>query len=124
MESVEDFADEFYRRARNGEQPKVRILPEYAEAFLGQLCRLGLSFSRSCLNEISDPQLRRVIEGLFFPTVAGALVGLAIGAAIEAVPVAKSVAVGAACGFAVGFTSLVICALQDPDSGQLLISVR
>ncbi len=124
MENVADFADDFARRARNGEKPKIRMDFQYAEAFLGQLARLGLSFAKESLDEISDPRLRRVIETLFFSTVAGAAAGLAIGMAVEAIPVAKAVAVGAAVGCGTGLLALVIVAQEDQGRRQLVFTVR
>lgn len=86
MTSVASFADEFVGRAKRGEKPVVRVAKPYVEAFLGELARLGIEFAKDCLNGIRDPELRRVVETIFFSTVSGAVAGAAIGGAVAGPP--------------------------------------
>ena len=126
MENVASLAEEFVRRARNGKKPVVRLTPEYAESFLGELSRNGFEFAKACLKEISDPELRRIIEALFFSTVAGAGAGAAIGAVVAGPPGAQVGAViGAGVGLVVGCVAIVVTARQDngPNGPELVLSV-
>lgn len=124
--NVADYANEFVRRAQAGEKPRARIQKQYAEAFLGEMVRLGVGVARACLDEITDPELRRIVETLFFSTVAGAAAGATIGAFVAGPPGAKVGAlVGAGAGFAAGALALTITLQQDagPDGPELVVAV-
>lgn len=124
--NVEDFANEFVRRARNGEKPTVRLKRNHAESFLIMLAREGIAFARECLAEIRDPQLREIIETLFFSAAAGAVIGATLGGLAGGPPGAKvGAAVGTAVGVVVGTLGLVIRAVQEgPDTDpELVVSV-
>jgi len=126
MDNVASFADEFARRAKNGEKPVVRVAKQYAQAFLGQLARDGIEFAKDCLKNISDPELRRIIEAIFFSTVAGAAAGAAIGGMVAGPPGAKvGAVVGAGAGFVAGCIAVVITARQETGAGgpELVLSV-
>lgn len=126
MTNVASFADEFAERAKRGEKPVVRVEKQYAEAFLGELSRLGIGFAHDCLNGIRDAELRRVIETIFFSTVGGAVAGAAIGGAVAGPPGMKvGAGAGAALGFLAGCLAVVITARQEdgPEGPELVLSV-
>jgi hypothetical protein len=127
MKNVASYADEFSRRAASGEKPVVRVGKEYAEAFLGQLSRNGIEFAKDCLKNISDPELRRIIEAIFFSTVAGALAGAAIGGMVAGPAGAKvGAALGAGGGLVAGCVAVIITARQEegPKGPELVLSVK
>ena len=89
MDNVANYAAEFARCAKNGEKPVIRVKKEYAESFFGELKREGFEFVKECLERISDPDLRRIIEAIFYSTVAGAAAGALIGTAVGGAPVPR-----------------------------------
>lgn len=126
MTTIADFADEFARQARNGEAPRVKVAEEHAEVFLGALAREGFTLARLCLAEITDPELRRIVETVFFSTVAGAAAGAAIGGAVAGPPGAKVGAlIGTGAGLAVGCLAVALTVRQVPGrrGPELAISV-
>lgn len=126
MPTVEDFGNEFVRRAKNGEQPVVRVGKKHAETFLHLLAREGITFARACLDEIKDPELRRIIETVFFSAAAGAALGAAVGG-IAAGPAGAKVgaAVGAGVGVVAAVIAIVVRAVQEgpEDNPSLVISL-
>lgn len=126
MTTVADHADEFARKIRAGEKPTVHLKKKHAESFLGELSRQGLGFAKDCLAQIEDPELRRIIEAIFFSTAAGVAVGAALGGAVAGVPGAQVGAVlGAGLGFAAGCVAVILTARQEngPDGPLLVVSV-
>jgi hypothetical protein len=126
MATVADFAEEFARRARAGEKPAVRVKKAYAEAFFGELARQGFEFAKECLGQISDPELRRIIEAIFFSAAAGAVLGAAIGGTVAGAPGAKvGAVVGAGIGVVAGCVAVVLTAKQEngPDGAELVVAV-
>lgn len=126
MNTTADYADEFARRAKAGEKPTVRLKKKHAESFLGELSRLGFEFAKDCLSQIEDPELRRIIEAIFFSTAAGAVVGATIGGVVAGPPgVQVGLLVGAGLGFAAGCIAVVLRARQEegPDGPSLVVSV-
>lgn len=124
MTTVADYASEFADRARKGERPVARVGMEYVEAFLGQLFREGFAFAAKCLEHISDPHLRRIIEAIFFSTTAGAAVGAAIGGAVGGPGGAQvGAAVGAGVGLLASCVAIVITARQRQGSAGPVLEV-
>lgn len=124
--NVASYADEFIARARNREKPTVRLQPKVAEAFLGQLAREGFEFAKECLDSIRDPELRRIIETIFFSTAAGAALGAVIGVAVAGPAGAQAgVVVGAGLGFVAACIAIVVTARQEdgPRGPELVLSV-
>ena len=75
MSSVADFADEFAKRVANGKKSSVYVSTAHLESFLLVLAREGFTFSRKALEQITDPEHKRIIETIFFSAVAGAGAG-------------------------------------------------
>jgi hypothetical protein len=122
MASVADYADEFVKRAKAGKKPSMYVEKPHLESFLGLLARDGFGFAKDCLAQISDPEIRRIIETLFFSTAAGAALGGAVGGMIAGPAGVKvGAVVGAGVGFAAGCVALVITA--KPKDNGLLISI-
>jgi len=105
MNNVEDFAHEFHRRAAAGERPAVWVDKQHLTSFLGMLAREGVSFARYCLDQISDPEVRRIIETIFFATAGGAAIGGVVGAFVAGPAGAQ---VGALVGSGVGLVASAI----------------
>lgn len=127
MATVDDFGNEFVRRARRGESPKVRVKKKHVEAFLHVLAREGFEFARSSLNEIGDPFLREIIETVFFSAAAGAALGAAIGGTVAGAAGAKvGAVVGAGIGVVAATVAIVVRAVQEgpPDDPELVVSVE
>ena len=123
MVSVEEHALEFARRAKAGESPSVSVSKKHAESFLAVLATQGLRFARECLDQISDPSLKTVIETLFFSTLAGAGAGAVVGVLVAGKKGAKvGAAVGTGLGFAAGYTALSLKARQQGDKVLLTIA--
>lgn len=128
MSDIGDFADEFIRQARGGEHPTIRVPAEYVEAFLRAI-EPHVRFAVECLERIEDANLRRIIQGIFFPTAAGASIGAAIGF-VYGGPAGANVGLvaGGAAGMAIGCIGvMVLLATEDrgPDGGpELVFSVR
>ena len=123
MPSVADFGDEFARRAAAGENPSVYVSKKHIEAFLLYLAREGFSFAKDALNQISDPEIRKIVETIFFSTVAGAGAGYFIGMAAGGPAGAQVGAlVGTGLGFAAGCIAITITAKKpDDDEGDGLV---
>ena len=114
MATVEDFANEFIKRANAGETPRVRVHPEPAESFLVMLAREGFTLARAALDQISDPELRRIVETIFFATAAGTVTGAFIGWVIAGPSGAKTGAlVGTGVGLAIGIVAVTLNVRQD-----------
>jgi len=123
MPTVADFAQEFVQRAQRGESATVFVAKKHAEPFLVLLQREGFSFSKACIEQISDPELRRVVEALFYSTVAGAMAGASVGAMVAGPAGAKVGAlVGAGAGLVAGSVAVMVT-LRERDGG-LVLSVR
>ena len=126
MTNVAGHANEFARRVRNGERPVARVGRDYAEAFLGQLFREGFGVARECLENISDPELRRIVETIFFAATAGALAGAAIGGAVGGPGGAKVGAlVGAGLGTFAACVAIAITVHEEPGAQgpELVVAV-
>jgi hypothetical protein len=123
MATVDDFGNEFVRRAREGGKPVARVKKKHAESFFNVLAREGIEFARSCLDEIKDPELRRIIEAIFFSAAAGAALGLTIGGMAAGPAGAKVGAlVGASIGVAAAVVAIVVQAVQEgPDNDPELV---
>lgn len=127
MTNVASHAHEFVRRVFHGEHPVARVAIQYAEAFLGQLSREGFVLARECLKSISDPELRRIVETIFFSATAGALMGSAIGGAVGGPGGAKVGAlVGAGLGTFAGCLAIVLTVNQEQgrDGPELVVTVK
>lgn len=127
MTSVASHAKEFGRRAREGKRPVARVGVEYAEAFLGQLLREGFAFATECLENIPDPELRRIVKAILFSASAGAGLGAAIGGVVGGPAGAQvGAVVGAGLGVAAACIAIVITLHQEPGSGgpALVVTVR
>lgn len=123
MARVADFASEFADKAKRGEKPSVYVSKRHAESFLRVLAREGFEFAKEALAQISDPELRRIIEAIFFSTVAGAAAGAAIGAAVAGPAGAQvGAAVGAGLGFVAGCVAVTITARQKDDGLVLQVT--
>ena len=123
MATVADFAEEFAKRAANGQKPSVYVSRNHVESFLLVLAREGFAFAREALDQISDPELRRIIETIFFSTVAGAGAGALIGGVVAGPPGAQvGAAVGAGLGFAAGCIAVTITAKQKGDGLQFSLA--
>lgn len=119
MPSVADAAADFAKRAEKGEKPKARVKKTHAENFLAELHRAGFQVARDALDHIRDPELRRIVETLFFATVAGAVGGAVIGGAVAGPPGAQvGAAVGAGLGFAAGCIAIVLTLREEYRDGQ------
>jgi hypothetical protein len=120
MASVADFANEFAKRAANGKNPSVYVSKSHVESFLLVLAREGFAFAKEALEQITDPDLRRIIETIFFSTVIGAGAGAVIGGVVAGPPGAQvGAAVGAGLGFAAGCIAITITAKQKGDGLQI-----
>lgn len=120
MASVADFATEFAKRAANGKNPSVYVSKSHVESFLLILAREGFAFAKEALEQITDPDLRRIIETIFFSTVIGAGAGAVIGGVVAGPPGAQvGAAVGAGLGFAAGCIAITITAKQNGDGLQI-----
>ncbi len=127
MPTVADVADDFVKRAQRGEKPKARVKRSHAESFLGELARLGIQVVRDCLDEISDPELRRIVEVIFFSTAAGAVGGAVIGGVVAGPPGAKvGAVVGAGLGFVAGCIAITVRLVQEDRNGEpeLVVQVQ
>jgi hypothetical protein len=123
MGTVADYADEFVRKARSGENPSVFVPKQHLESFLEMLKREGIEFAKSCLTQISDPEMRKIVETIFFFTVIGATVGAGIGVAVAGPPGAQVGAIiGGAAGFAAGCIAVTVVAKQRGDGLQISVA--
>lgn len=127
MTSVASHAEEFGRRAREGKRPVARVAVEYAEAFLGQILREGFAFAADCLANISDPELRRVVESILYAAAAGAGLGAVIGGAVGGPGGAQVGAlVGAGLGVVAACVGIVVSLQQEQGRGgpELVVTIR
>lgn len=127
--NVAGYADEYEKRVRSGRGGGVRVGLGQAELFLGELARRGFALAGECLDQISDPRLRRTIEAIFFSTSAFAVAGAGIGAAVASAPGARvGAAVGAGVGLVVGVVAVLIIQEVNGPRGraghQRLLSMR
>jgi hypothetical protein len=123
MASVADFAAEFARRAAAGQKSSVYVSKKHVESFLLVLAREGFLFAKEALDEISDPEMRKIVETIFFSTVAGAGAGALIGGVVAGPPGAQvGAAVGAGLGFAAGCIAITITAKQEGDGLQFSLA--
>lgn len=123
MGTVADYANEFVSRARAGEKPSIFVHKKHLLSFFEMLKREGVDFSKACLAEISDPEMRSIVEAIFFATAIGAVAGAAIGAAVAGPPGAQVGAlVGGAAGFAAGCISVVVVAIQNGEGLQISVA--
>jgi hypothetical protein len=120
MASVADFATEFAKRAASGKNPSAYVSRSHIESFLLVLAREGFAFAKEALEQITDPELRKIIETIFFSTVIGAGAGAVIGGVVAGPPGAQvGAAVGAGLGFAAGCIAITITAKQKGDGLQI-----
>jgi uncharacterized membrane protein len=103
--SVADLASAFVERAKRNEKPAVLVKNKHLESFAFVVMREGISLAKDCLEAISDPEVRRILEALFFGTAAGAAIGATVGIFVAGPPGAQ---VGAAVGAGVGFLSACV----------------
>jgi hypothetical protein len=97
-------------RARNAIRPTIRIelqpLQVTGRDTLRRVTRgatiEAVSLSKNCLDTISDPELRRIIEAILFAAAAGGLLGIAVGSLAGC---AACVHVGALVGVGVGMAA-------------------
>lgn len=123
MVSVADFASEFIRRAKSGANPSTYVAKQHLESFFLCLAREGINFAREALDQISDPDMRKIVETIFFSTVAGATGGAIIGGVVGGPPGAQvGAAIGAAAGFTAGCIAVTITAAQKGDGLQITIA--
>jgi len=123
MATVADHASEFISRARAGESPSVFVPHKHLLSFLEMLKREGIDFTKACLAEISDPEMRKIVETIFFSTAIGAVVGAGVGAAVAGPPGAQVGAIiGGAAGFAAGCIAVSIVAYQKGDGLQISVN--
>lgn len=123
MTSVADFANEFARRASEGGKPSVFVAAKHVESFLLVLAREGFAFAQEALDNISDPNLRKTVETIFFATIGGAGAGAVVGLALGGPPGAQvGAAVGAGLGFAAGCIAVTITASQQGDGLRISIA--
>jgi len=123
MSSVADFADEFAKRVANGKKSSVYVSTAHLESFLLVLAREGFTFSRKALEQITDPEHKRIIETIFFSAVAGAGAGAVVGCAVAGPPGAQvGAVVGAGLGFAAGCVAVTITAAQKEGGLQISIA--
>jgi hypothetical protein len=124
MAKVADFVDDFERRARRGEHPRVRLRRPYVEPFLGELLRRGIGIAGDCLDEIPDPQLREIVKTILMSAAGGAILGAAIGTSVGGPKgAAIGAGVGAAIGAAAGVFACVVKLRQEagPDGEPELV---
>jgi hypothetical protein len=120
MFSVADFATEFAKRAASGNKPSVYVSRSHVESFLLVLAREGFSFAKEALEQITDPELRKIIETIFFSTVIGAGAGAVIGVVVAGPPGAQvGAVVGAGLGFAASCIAITITARQKGEGLQI-----
>jgi hypothetical protein len=123
MASVADFATEFAKRAATGNKPSVFVSKTHVESFFLVLAREGFLFAKEALEQITDPELRRIIETIFFSTVIGAGAGAVIGGAVAGPPGAQVGAlVGAGLGFAAGCIAITITVKQKGNGLQITLA--
>lgn len=123
MATVADYASEFVSRAHAGENPSVYVPKKHLQLFLEMLKREGIEFAKACLAEISDPEMRKIVETIFFSTAIGATVGAGIGAVVAGPPGAKVGAIlGGAAGFAAGCIAVTIVVRQTGEGLQISVA--
>jgi hypothetical protein len=123
MASVADFASEFARRANSGAKPSTYVAKQHVESFLLVLAREGFAFAREALDQITDPDIRKIVETIFFSTVGGAIVGGVVGGFVAGPPGAQvGTIIGGAAGFAAGCIAVTITAAQKGDGLQITIA--
>lgn len=116
MSNVGNVADDFIARAHTGKRVSVSMKLSHAENFLELLARGGVVCAKACLDAISDPELKRIVETLFFSTTAGAVVGGVVGFALGGPAGAQTGAlVGGAAGLAIGVAAVTIQIAQRGD---------
>lgn len=111
--NVADFAYKFLRRAEDGKRPSIDVEKHFLEDFLGVLAREGVLFARHCVDQIRDPEVRSIIETVFFATAGGAVLGATVGLMVAG-PVGAQV--GAAVGTVVGVVSAVAALVITAES--------
>jgi len=117
MATVYDYANDFIQKAKNGENPTARLDKDYAGSFLGVLAREGFTVAKKALDEIKDPELRRIVETIFFSTAAGTALGAAVGGTIGGrAGAAVGAVTGAAIGFAAGCIAVTLTVRQEGDA--------
>lgn len=123
MASAADFADEFVSKARAGARPKVRVQKQYVAAFLGQLIREGIRLANDCLDHVSDPQLREIIQTMLMSAAAGALLGAAVGSTTGPQGAKIGAAIGAGIGVAAAVLAIVIRLREEsgPNGPELIV---
>src|ERR1043165_967537 len=107
MATVADAVEDFERRVKNGERPRVRLKKKYVELFLGELFRRGAKFADECFDGVRDPELREIIRTVLYAAAGGAVLGAAVGAPLGP----KGAAVGAAIGAGLGVAAAVFAIL-------------
>jgi hypothetical protein len=76
----------------------------------------AVALSKSCIDSISDPEVRRVVETLLFAAAAGGLLGVAIGGLAGGAACAQVGAlVGVGIGFAAASVALVTTLNREPE---------
>jgi hypothetical protein len=123
MASIEDFAAEFIRRTRGPGGARACVDRKHVGPFLTVLAREGFTFAKECLDNISDPELRQIVEAIFLATLGGAAAGATIGGMVAGPPGAKvGAVVGAAAGFITGCVAVTIYVHER--NGDLVIEAK
>lgn len=122
MATVADAVNEFERRIKAGQRPRVRLKKDYVEAFLGELVRRGAKFADGCFDGIRDPRLREIIRTVLYSAAGGAVLGAAVGTTFGPKGAAVGAAVGAGIGVAVAvFAILVTYREEEGTDGVELV---
>lgn len=122
MATAADFAEEFVRKAKAGERPRMRVQKKYAAALLGELVRCGLRLADECLEHVKDPELREIIKTVLVSAAAGAVLGAAIGAATGPQGAKAGAVVGAGMGMVAAMFAISVRYHEEPGaSGPELI---
>jgi hypothetical protein len=123
MANVKDAVDDFERRVKAGERPRVRLKKKYVEPFLGELVRRGARLPDEYFDGIRDPDLREIIRTVLYSGADGALLGATVGALLGPKGAAVGAAVGAGIGVAVAIFALVITYREEygPGGADLIV---
>jgi hypothetical protein len=117
--TVAAIVNEFAAVARSGTKARVVLAKRHAQSFLEMLAREGFAFARDALKQISDPDLRRMVETIFFSGIAGASAGATIGFLVGGPAGAQ---VGAGIGLATGVVAAAISlTIHAHQQGEKLV---
>jgi hypothetical protein len=105
------------RRVVRGAELGTRFVSVSAKAFdlVTELAAEGVALSKTCVEQISDPELRRIVEVMLFSSASGALLGMAVGGLAGGACIQVGVLLGAGVGFSAALAAL---ALAGRNAGQ------